>query len=261
MSVLIARFGVTTSKFLLVLSGHLDLRPPSLRITSATSTSSKPLRLLPQCRCGRPFPSVNFCRAARQFLHDKSSHSAFKFPNFSYYRSSGLLILLRRAPWFFLRSWRFLATPSTDRFAVSIHRCHCLPIACESKKYVGHTTRTIRGESKKYVGHTTRTIQGFSFRSATSSSPFLFAAFRAASQLSFVHLLYCIWRCISDSQFSFVCNTSYRKEPAWARAKAPPPCCGDSARASGRNGLGHSPGETMVAYEVRSASAARLAPA
>ena len=197
MSVLIARFGVTTSKFLLVLSGHLDLRPPSLRITSATSTSSKPLRLLPQCRCGRPFPSVKFCRAARQFLHDKSSHSAFKFPNFSYYRSSGLLILLRRAPWFFLRSWRFLATPSTDRFAVSIHRCHCLPIACESKKYVGHTTRTIRGESKKYVGHTTQTIQGFSFRSATSSSPFLFAAFRAASQLSFVHLLYCIWRCIS----------------------------------------------------------------
>ena len=246
MSVLIARFGVTISKFLLVLSGHLDLRPPSLRITSATSTSSKPPRLLPQCRCGRPFPSVNFCRAALQFLHDKSSHSAFKFPNFSYYRSSGLLILLRRAPWFFLRSWRFLATPSTDRFAVSIHRCHCLPIACESKKYVGHTTRT---------------IQGFSFRSATSSSPFLFAAFRAASQLSFVHLLYCIWRCISDSQFSFVCNTSYLKEPAWARAKAPPPCCGDSARASGRNGLGHSPGETMVAYEVRSASAARLAPA
>ena len=216
MSVLIARFGVTTSKFLLVLSGHLDLRPPSLRITSATSTSSKPLRLLPQCCCGRPFPSVNFCRAARQFLHDKSSHSALKFPNFSYYRSSGLLILLRHAPW-------FLATPSTDRFAVSIDRCHCLPIACESKKYVGHTTRT---------------IQGFSFRSATSSSPFLFAAFRAASQLSFVHLLYCIWRCISDSQFSFVCNTSYRKEPAWARAKAPPPCCGDSARASGRNGLG-----------------------
>ena len=246
MSVLIARFGVTTSKFLLVLSGHLDLRPPSLRITSATSTSSKPLRLLLQCRCERPFPSVNFCRAVRQFLHDKSSHSAFKFPNFSYYRSSGLLILLRRAPWFFLRSWRFLATPSTDRFAVSIHRCHCLPIACESKKYVGHTTRT---------------IQGFSFRSATSSSPFLFAAFRAASQLSFVHLLYCIWRCISDSQFSFVCNTLYRKEPAWARAKAPPSCCGDSARASGRNGLGHSPGETMVAYEVRSASAARLAPA
>ena len=246
MSVLIARFGLTTSKFLLVLSSNLDLRPPSLRITSATSTSSKPPRLLPQCRCGRPFPSVNFCRAARQFLHDKSSHSALKFPNFSYYRSSGLLILLRRAPWFFLRSWRFLATPSTDRFAVSIHRCHCLPIACESKKYVGHTTRT---------------IQGFSFRSATSSSPFLFAAFRAASQLSFVHLLYCIWRCISDSQFSFLCNTSYLKEPAWARAKAPPPCCRDSARASGRNGPGHSPGETMVAYEVRFASAARLAPA
>jgi len=44
--------------FFLAHSGHVDLRPPSLRIISATSTSSKFLRLLLQRRCGRPFPSV-----------------------------------------------------------------------------------------------------------------------------------------------------------------------------------------------------------